>query len=784
MPVPAAPLGFRSLEQVLGEPLRAPNLTGRRLRTLTVLLLSALLVNIFVTVWLVQQPRIAVALALDAQGQVLMEQADEPPRQHLGGKALYGLSWPTLEDNPSAALANRIEQVPVTANMLYPSARWLPTRTAREDKLAQHVALARLVQSANQDGRLHVSLLTNSGSEESALISPAGLGGLSAAFWLMAIASWMVFSAGALVLSAQPSLRNAGFAVLSTCQSGILLLMALEHQLGIFSPGWLVEIDTHARVAFDIFSAAALAHVAITYPVLRARAKTMLAGLWGVTIGITAVLLWLQPESLWWLTQAACLALAALASGVAWSSQQRSNHAINRIMVRLLWLSMLAWCMLTLALWVGQPHPSLHLWLTARGVVIWQMFVAMMVLVTPWMAQSNVVLKEFTLLAASGAIAASLDLLFVTLFAGHSMVGSGLSMFITLGLYLTFRRWLLRRMPRNADVSTGQLFQRVYKVARRIDAQPQSMCKELQSLMIDVFNPLETHFATGHPPQVMLHDEGARLLIPLDCQRQQASAAPLSLVLEHAQRGQALFTSNDVQLARLILDQLRKALAYDEAVEQGRSEERLRIAQDLHDDIGARLLTLMYQAPSTEMEDYIRHTIQDLKTLTRGLAAQSHRLSEAAGEWKRDIDHRVSVAGCELAWRMHTDVDVTLSMVQWSGLTRILRELVSNAISHARARKVDICITLEEDCLCLSVSDDGHGSDPATWAHGLGLGGVRKRVKQLGGTVRWLQGQPKGIRCEVIVPNFGAGHAAKGQGSAISTFGQDSQLPSAGQLSH
>ena len=62
-------------------------------------------------------------------------------------------------------------------------------------------------------------------------------------------------------------------------------------------------------------------------------------------------------------------------------------------------------------------------------------------------------------------------------------------------------------------------------------------------------------------------------------------------------------------------------MAFDRAVEHGRSEERTRLAQDLHDDIGARLLTMMYKATSPEMEDYVRHTLQDLKTLTRGLAA-------------------------------------------------------------------------------------------------------------------------------------------------------------------
>ena len=43
--------------------------------------------------------------------------------------------------------------------------------------------------------------------------------------------------------------------------------------------------------------------------------------------------------------------------------------------------------------------------------------------------------------------------------------------------------------------------------------------------------------------------------------------------------------------------------------------------------------------------------------------------------------------------------------------------------------------------------------------HGLGLGGIRKRVRQLGGTVRWLENEPRGIACEVTIPGFAAAAA-------------------------
>jgi signal transduction histidine kinase len=229
---------------------------------------------------------------------------------------------------------------------------------------------------------------------------------------------------------------------------------------------------------------------------------------------------------------------------------------------------------------------------------------------------------------------------------------------------------------------------------------------------------------------------------------------PQAVQLRFAQRGQRLFTQEDARLAQRVLEQLRRAVAYDDAVERGRHEERQRIAQDLHDDIGARLLTLMYQSPSKEMEDYIRHTLQDLKTLTRGLAATEHQLSHAAAEWKADLTQRLQAAEGQLGWSVQFDQDLRLSVVQWSALTRVLRELVTNALYHGHAGRIDVNMVLQGGALALCVVDDGQGRDPASWAHGLGMGGVRKRVKLLGGQVQWMERAPRGVVCEVQVPRF------------------------------
>jgi signal transduction histidine kinase len=138
------------------------------------------------------------------------------------------------------------------------------------------------------------------------------------------------------------------------------------------------------------------------------------------------------------------------------------------------------------------------------------------------------------------------------------------------------------------------------------------------------------------------------------------------------------------------------------------------------------------------------------------LAAADHRLSHAVVEWKADIAQRPAAADREFGWAFAYDIDIELSVVQWSVLTRILRELVSNAMAHAHATRVDIDAGLERGVLALSVTDNGIGRKPDAWRHGLGLGGVRKRVWQLGSEVHWREAGGRGIARHVAIGGPGA----------------------------
>jgi signal transduction histidine kinase len=770
--------GWPGLDDILQGNHELPRWIGWRLRALVALVLLACAAVFLLAHWLSTQPRLPFGLGPTIEGQIKVQSVDYPPLQKLEGRAIKGLRLPAGETG--LARPDQPDRATVDLLMLQRSGRWIIDPEQRQRHLLQHQHMSQLLRGWTGQSQPMLLELVDA-PPEPILIAPIGWTGLSPLFWLLALLSLLSFGVGVVVLLAGLQWRNAAFAVLALCQSGQLMFIAIETGLGLFAPDWFVLLDTQLRLAFDLISAAAMVQIAVLHPVKMPGALWYSALAWLAALG-----LWLGSGELattlnWWWILLGCMGLTVAAVSLMTAIFQASPHPFTLVMRRFTVVALLTWALLSLAIWRGVTRPDMQLNTTTFGVMAWQVFAAMALLLSPYLSRSRPILQEFSLLAASSTIAASLDLLFVAVFSLGQFTSMTVSLFFSFGLYLIIRRWLMTRLPGRDSLTMERLFQRLYRIAREVERRPDALDASLMRLMRELFDPLEVALLPGEIGHAALRGNGSVLLVPIPGNGLRSSSARHVLVLKHSHKGQRLFTSEDARLAERVMEQLHRALSFDQAVEQGRSEERLRIAQDLHDDIGARLLTLMYQAPNAEIEEYIRHTIQDLKTLTRGLAAQSHSLGEAAGEWKRDLSQRLAAARCELDWQMQLDSDITLTMVQWSALTRILRELVSNAISHAKANKVSVELALSNDRLSLSVEDNGVGREPARWSHGLGLGGVRKRVKQLSGSVRWLEVEPRGIRCEVVVESFSG--SANPTATVTQQSGTSPGLPD-GQLSH
>ena len=710
---------------------------GWRLRLLVLAALIGCLGLFLVARTMAGLPRIDASWRPNLQGQVELVRAGDPALLPFVGQVLV-----------SAQADGRSVEI-TDALTLQRSARWVIDDEVRARHHLMHEDLDSVLSQAT------VRLAFADGRSVLVQPAPRGFAGLPALYWLLCALSLLLYLVAMVVLMAKPNGRNVLYAALSLSQAGNLVFIAIESTLDLALPRTFAHLDLPMRVGFDLFTAAAIVNAACVHPRRLPGGAVIAAAAWASAIALTWLVATDRLPHGWWWVQAAVMVYGLVMVALMSWAYQIEPHPFATVLRRFGLITLGTWLLLTVSLASAVEHPGVHQNIASVGSMVWYVFFASLLLLVPFLSRSQQVMREFSMLAAVSTVATSLDLLFVAVFSLGQFASLTLALFVSLAVYSGARQWILNQLLGSSMLTTERMFEQLYRIAREVEAHPERTPLLLTQLLRELFEPMEAMLVERAVSATRVSGDGSTLIVPVpELTGGDAAPASRSIVIRFANRGRRLFTREDARLTDRVVEQLRRAVAFDKAVEQGRSEERARLAQDLHDDIGARLLTLMYKAQSPEMEEYVRHTLQDLKTLTRGLAAPNHRLSHAAAEWKADLAQRLSAAHVQLGWTFEADEDLLLSVVQWSALTRVLRELVSNAIAHAQASQVEVEFALHAGRLELTVSDNGSGRNPRAWSHGLGLGGVRKRVKQLGGEVEWRELQPRGIACRVMLRDF------------------------------
>lgn len=192
--------------------------------------------------------------------------------------------------------------------------------------------------------------------------------------------------------------------------------------------------------------------------------------------------------------------------------------------------------------------------------------------------------------------------------------------------------------------------------------------------------------------------------------------------------------------------------------EQAAQEERRRIASDLHDDLGARLLGIVQASQGggrhEQIAELARQALDDMRLSVRGLTAQGLDTADWLADCRAETVARLADAGLQPAWLAEEPPPgVTVPARAQVQLVRVLREAVSNVIRHSGARRCTVRIAFPPGWLQLEVEDDGRGLPPGAGSGpGLGLPGIQRRVELLGGAHHHGSGPDGGTRLRVSVP--------------------------------
>jgi len=290
---------------------------------------------------------------------------------------------------------------------------------------------------------------------------------------------------------------------------------------------------------------------------------------------------------------------------------------------------------------------------------------------------------------------------------------------------------------------------------------------------------IPTHQTTLEPSTVLkgaqlpLADTGIHslLLLPL---------SQVDEILVVGSRSRDGFSRNDIQNYLTIAEQVALSLENLKLLEQahqlGVSQERQRLAAEIHDSLTQGFISIVTHLEVAEAK--LEQHPEELRADLQGLLNQSRQtardnlsaarqmtwalrpdlqqvvpltesLAKLTENWAGVNGTPVDFSSSGNARQLHPDVE--------TALIRTTREALNNIQKHAQATQVTVTLTYMDTLVALDVQDNGRGCDPASLEQrssgsGFGLKSIREQVEQFGGELT-IEGVPgKGCTVAIALP--------------------------------
>jgi PAS domain S-box-containing protein len=225
---------------------------------------------------------------------------------------------------------------------------------------------------------------------------------------------------------------------------------------------------------------------------------------------------------------------------------------------------------------------------------------------------------------------------------------------------------------------------------------------------------------------------------------------------------------NAIELERMVESRTAALRRLSNRMMTMQDEERRRIAREIHDGLGQELAAAkmimdgilakdssMRQA-SLEASQLIDRAIQQVRTISHLLhppLLDEVGLVSALRWFLEGLSER---SGIRLALEVDPPDLGRLKSELETAIFRIVQEALTNMFRHSGAHNGNVTISRRDGDIVVSVRDDGKGIDEQVIqlrpeSVGVGIGGMRQRVTELGGTLRLANANP-GTIVEVVIP--------------------------------
>ncbi len=236
-------------------------------------------------------------------------------------------------------------------------------------------------------------------------------------------------------------------------------------------------------------------------------------------------------------------------------------------------------------------------------------------------------------------------------------------------------------------------------------------------------------------------------------------------------------TSTDIDGQKQVEEKLRatseQMRALSARVQSARDEEGIRIAREIHDELGGILTSLRWELEGvkksiperTSANSQLKEKLETMLALTDTMITVVRRIAfdlrpvvldllglEEAIEWQaRQFQDRSGIA----VHYESSGAGVELSTAQSIAVFRIFHEALTNVFRHSHATRVDVTIMEDAGVFVLMIGDNGRGitENERTGTQSIGLLGMQERAHLIGGEidVSGIEGQGTTVTLRVPI---------------------------------
>ena len=191
---------------------------------------------------------------------------------------------------------------------------------------------------------------------------------------------------------------------------------------------------------------------------------------------------------------------------------------------------------------------------------------------------------------------------------------------------------------------------------------------------------------------------------------------------------------------------------------KAQEEERTRVARELHDSVGQKLMLLTKQTKSSgniEMESLADNTLDELRSISRGLhpaTLEKLGVTAAIKSMINEVDANTNIFFTnEIA-----EIDNMLSKESSLHLYRILQEVLNNMVKHSEAKAASVTIETKGKTITAVIKDNGKGfefSENMKKTASLGMKTLLERAKIIKSTLDIKSRINQGTTIQLIIPS-------------------------------